>query len=160
MERELSIPTINTRSRSLAEAIRDEQSDASSSTPSATTNAIHRHESSFTMPSTPEELENMFAERIAAMNLASSITPERISLATSSGFGIATSSAPTILPRIMPQEVPHTAFKTTSSISCDTLKSNKLTEGGHDNKKRKEMILSVLKSEDLLTMLSDRKSVV
>ena len=54
----------------------------------------------------------------------------------------------------MPQEVPHTAFKTTSSISCDTLKSNKLTEGGHDNKKRKEMILSVLKSEDLLTMIS------
>ena len=135
MESEPSIPTINSRSRSLAEAIRDEQSDASSSTPSATTNAIHRQELSFTMPSTPEELENMFAERIAAMNLASSITPERISatpeelenmfteriaamnlassitperisIAASSGFSIASSSARTIPPRIMPQEVP------------------------------------------------------
>ena len=86
MESEPSVPTIITRSRSLLEAIRDEPSDASNSTPSASSNAIHRHESSFTMPSTPEELENMFAERIAAMNLASSITPERISIATSSGF--------------------------------------------------------------------------
>ena len=100
----------------------------------------------------------MFSERIAAMTLAASnITPERISLATSSGLGIATSGAPPALPRIMPQEEPHTAFKTTSSISCDTLKSNKLTEGGQDNKKRKEMILSVLKSEDLLTMLSGQR---
>ena len=100
----------------------------------------------------------MFSERIAAMTLAASnITPERISLATSSGLGIATSGAPPALPRIMPQEEPHTAFKTMSSISCDTLKSNKLTEGGQDNKKRKEMILSVLKSEDLLTMLSGQR---
>ena len=157
MESDPSVPTIITRSRSLLEAIRDEPSDVSNSTPSASYNAIHRHESSFTMPSTPEELENMFAERIAAMNLASSITPERISIAASSGVSIASSSAPTIHPRIMPQEVPHTAYKTTSSISCDTLKSNKLTEGGHDNKKRKEMILSVLKSEDLLTMLSGQR---
>ena len=157
MESEPSVPTIITRSRSLLEAIRDEPSDVSYSTPSATYNANHRHDSSFTMPSTPEELENMFAERIAAMNLASSITPERISIAASSGVSIASSSAPTIHPRIMPQEVPHTAYKTTSSISCDTLKLNKLTEGGQDNKKRKEMILSVLKSEDLLTMLSGQR---
>ena len=95
MEREPSVPTINSRSRILAEAIRDGPSDISNSTPSASSNANHRHDSSFTMPSTPEELETMFSERIAAMNLASSITPERISLATSSGFGIATSSAPT-----------------------------------------------------------------
>ena len=153
MEREQSVPTINTRGRSLAEAIRDEPSDASNSTPSTSSNANHRHDSSIIMPSTPEELEIMFFERIAAMTLAAAITPERISPATSSGFGIATSGAPPILPRTMPQEVPHTAFKTTSSTSCDTPKSNKLTEGGHDNKKRKEMILSALESEDLLTML-------
>ena len=158
MEREQSVPTINTRSRSLAGAIRDEPSDTSNSAPSASSNANHRHDSSIIMPSTPEELGIMFSERIAAMTLTASITPERISPPTSSGFGITTSSAPLILPRTMPQEVPHTAFKTTSSISCDTLKLNKLTEGSHDNKKRKEIILSVLKSEDLLTMLSGQRT--
>ena len=38
--------------------------------------------------------------------------------------------------------------------TCDMLKANKLTENGHDIFKRKEMILKVLQTEDLLTMVN------
>ena len=39
-------------------------------------------------------------------------------------------------------------------MSCDLLKANKLTENGHDNYKRKEKILKVLQTEDLLTIVN------
>ena len=41
-----------------------------------------------------------------------------------------------------PKEVPNSLYRNTSTISCDMLKANKLSENGHDNCKRKEMILS------------------
>ena len=37
------------------------------------------------------------------------------------------------------------------------LKANKLSENGHDNYKRKEMILKVLRTEDLLTMITNMR---
>ena len=42
-------------------------------------------------------------------------------------------------------------------MSCDLLKANKLTENGHDNYKRKELILKVLQTEDLLTMFNKKR---
>ena len=45
----------------------------------------------------------------------------------------------------------------TSIISCDMLKANKISENGHDNYKRKEMILKVLQTEDLLTMITNMR---
>ena len=39
-------------------------------------------------------------------------------------------------------------------MSCAMLKANKLTEKGHDNYKRKDMILKVLRTEDILTIVN------
>ena len=54
----------------------------------------------------------------------------------------------------MPKEVPHSLYRNTSTISCDMLKANNISENGHDNYKRKEMILKVLQTEDLLSMIN------
>ena len=54
------------------------------------------------------------------------------------------------------QEVPHTSYRNTTSVSCDTLKANRLTENGNDNAKRSDMILKVLKTEDLLTLVNGK----
>ena len=43
-------------------------------------------------------------------------------------------------------------------MSCDLLKLHKLIENGGDNKKRKEMILTILGGEDLLSMLNGTRS--
>ena len=42
-------------------------------------------------------------------------------------------------------------------MSCDTLKANRLTEHGNDTVKRGDIILKVLKTEDLLTLVNDRR---
>ena len=49
--------------------------------------------------------------------------------------------------RLMPKEVPNSLYRNTSTISCDMLKANKISENGHDNYKRKEMILKVLQTD-------------
>ena len=43
-------------------------------------------------------------------------------------------------------------------IGVDTLKANKLTEHGDDNAKRRDMILKVLKTEDLLTLVNGKRA--
>ena len=43
-------------------------------------------------------------------------------------------------------------------MSCDLLKLHKLIENGGDNKNRKEMILTILGGEDLLSMLNGTRS--
>ena len=43
-------------------------------------------------------------------------------------------------------------------MSCDLLKLHKLNENGGDTKKRKEMILTILGGEDLLSMLNGTRS--
>ena len=50
--------------------------------------------------------------------------------------------------RQMPKEVPISFHRNTTTISCDMLKANKLSENGNDNFKRKELILKVLQTED------------
>ena len=57
----------------------------------------------------------------------------------------------------MPKEVPNSLYRNTTTVSCDMLKANKLSENGHDNYKRKEMILKVLQTEDLLTMITNMR---
>ena len=56
--------------------------------------------------------------------------------------------------RQTPKEVPILFYRFTTTVSCNMLKANKLNENGHDNHKRREMILKVLKTEDLLTMVN------
>ena len=43
-------------------------------------------------------------------------------------------------------------------MSCDLLKAHRLVENGADNKKRKDMILTILGGEDLLSMLNGTRS--
>ena len=57
----------------------------------------------------------------------------------------------------MPKEVPLTSYRNTTSVSCGILKANKLTENGHDNYKRKELILKVLRTEDRLRMVTKKR---
>ena len=57
----------------------------------------------------------------------------------------------------MPKEVPLTDYRNTTSVSCDILEANKRTENGHDNFKRKELILKMLWTEDLLTMVTKKR---
>ena len=53
-----------------------------------------------------------------------------------------------------PKEVPIALYRNTSTISCDMLKANRLTENGHDSYKRNGMILKVPQTEDLLMMVN------
>ena len=57
----------------------------------------------------------------------------------------------------MPEEVPISSYRNTTTVSCDMLKANKLSENRHDNLKRKEMILKVLQTEDLVTMVNKKR---
>ena len=41
-----------------------------------------------------------------------------------------------------------TSYRNTTSVSCNILKANRLTEHGNDNAKRRDIILKVLKTGD------------
>ena len=101
------------------------------------------------MPTTPEQLEEIVLARIAAVATAArSRSPVNF-------FDASQGSDDLNVPRedqqfsrqAMPKEVPLTAYRNTTSVSCDILKANKLPENGHDNFKRKELILKVLRTE-------------
>ena len=51
-------------------------------------------------------------------------------------------------------EVPANLYRQTSSITNEALKRNRLSDFNTDNSKRKTSILIILKSEDLLTLIS------
>ena len=110
----------------------------------------------FVMPETPEQLEELFLRRLAAMTTAAqpSMTPLRCYDADQSGNESQYGSQPR--PAKL-QEVPQASYRNTTSVSCDTLKANRLTEHGNDNAKRKEIILKVLKTEDLLTLVNGKQ---
>ena len=56
------------------------------------------------------------------------------------------------------RDIARSEYKSTTSMSCDLLKLHKLIENGGDNKKRKEMILTILGGGDLLSMLNGTRS--
>ena len=65
-------------------------------------------------------------------------------------------SLPT-LPVIV-RDIARSEDRSTTSMSCDLLKLHKSVENGGDNKRRKEMILTILGGEDLLSMLNGTRS--
>ena len=65
--------------------------------------------------------------------------------------------SPPTLPVIV-RDIARSEYRSTTSMSCDLLKLHKLVENGGDNKKRKEMILTILGGEDLLSMLNGTRS--
>ena len=66
-------------------------------------------------------------------------------------------SSPPTLPVIV-RDIAKSEYRSTTSMSCDLLKLHKLIENGGDNKKRKEMILTILRGEDLLSMFNGTRS--
>ena len=64
-------------------------------------------------------------------------------------------SPPTV---VVVRDIARSEYRSTTSMSCDLLKLHKLIENGGDNKKRKEMILTILGREDLLSMLNGTRS--
>ena len=66
------------------------------------------------------------------------------------------SSPPTSV--VIVRDITISEYRSTTSMSCDLLKLHKLIENGGDNKKSKEMILTILGGEDLLSMLNGTRS--
>ena len=66
------------------------------------------------------------------------------------------SSPPTSV--VIVRDIAKSEYRSTKSMSCDLLKLHNLVENGGDNKKRKEMILTILGGEDLLSMLKGTRS--
>ena len=61
-------------------------------------------------------------------------------------------------PTLPARDIARSEYKSTTSMSCDLLKLHKLIENGGDNKKRKDMIVTILGGEDLLSMLNGIRS--
>ena len=150
---ETSNQAIATRSRGPVQNI----DDSATSTPMASQTDDRRHDGQFVMPETPEQLEELFSRRLAAVaSEATARTPLRNYDTGHSG----SSNDPSDLlrPRALPpQEVPSTCYRNTTSVSCDTLRANKLIENNNENFKKKELILKVLKTEDLLTLVNGKR---
>ena len=125
------------------------------STPSASHSSNLQLDGQFVMPQ-GEQLEELFSRRLAVITSAAqpSLTPSRLydpnGLNSQSQYG--SQSQPAKL-----QEVSQTSYRNATSVPCDTLKANRLTKHGNDNAKRRDMILKVLKIEDLLTLVNGKR---
>ena len=108
--------SIHTRSREL---ILDGPTDTSTSTPTA---------SHYVLPTTPEQMEEIILARIAIATTAAarSWSPTNFFDASQSieegSFNNSTFN------RQMPKEVPNSLYRNTTTVSCDMLKANKLSE--------------------------------
>ena len=143
MSAESSTPAIATQSEGPVPNI-----GGAASTPLATQSDDRRQDGQFVMLETPERLEEFFSWRRAAITSAA---PIKYYDAGMSGSSYKSKHGDLPLPQTKLQEVPTTSYHNTTSVSCDTLKANKLTENGNDSSKREDLILKVLKTEDLLT---------
>ena len=146
---------IQTRSRG---RIQEDLADSSSSTPNASQTDHRRHGGQFVMPTMPEQLEDIVLARIAAITTAARSRSPLNFFDTSQGSVENIPREDQQFPRqAMSKKVPLTAYRNTTSVFCDTLKANKLAENGHDNFKRKKLILKVLRTEDLFTMVTKKR---
>ena len=119
-------------------------------TPLPSQSSDPRPDGQFVMPETQEQLEELFPRRLAAITSAAqspSLTPSRLYDPSGLNSQYGSQTQPAKL-----QEVPQASYRNTTSVSCDTL-----TEHGNDNAKRRDMILKVLKTEDLLTLVNGKR---
>ena len=111
------------------------------STPLPTQADDRRQDGQFVMPETPEQLEELFSRRLAAIVLAAQPvrTPARyFSSQSSSRYKSDCGDLPR--PANL-QEVPTiTSYRNTASVSCDTLKASRLTENENENSQRKDLV--------------------
>ena len=82
--------------------------------------------------------------------------PSTPTFPTISSIPINPSSPPTSV--VIVRDIAKSEYQSTTSMSCDLLKLHNLIENGGDNKKGKEMILTILGGEDLLSMLNRTRS--
>ena len=113
--------------------------------------------SHYVLPTTPEQMEEIILARIAIATTAAARARSPIQLYDASQSMEDNTNNVSTTNRLMPKEVHHSLYRNTSTISCDMLKANKISENGHDNYKRKEMILKVLQTEDLLSMINNMR---
>ena len=111
------------------------------------------------MPTTPEQFEELVLARIAAVTTAAarSRSPVNFFDASQGNEENVQEEDQRFYRQAMPKEVPLTSYRNSTSVSCDILKATKLTENGDNNYKRKELILKVLRTEDLLTMVTKKR---
>ena len=133
--------SMHTRSRGL---VLDGPTDSSMTTPTA---------SHYVLSTTPEQMEEIILARIAIATTAAarSRSPTNFFDASQSIEESPTNNS------TLNGQMPNSLYRYTTTVSCDMLKANKLSENGHDNYKRKEMILKVLQTEDLLTMITNMR---
>ena len=110
------------------------------STPLPSQSSDPRPDGQFVMRETPEQLEELFSRRLAAIASAAQPvrTPARYFASQSSS---SYDSDYGDLPRPANlQEVPTTSYRNTASVSSDTLKASWLTENGNESAKREDLM--------------------
>ena len=110
--------------------------DLSSSTPSSFQNDHRRQDGQYVLP---EQMGEIILALIAQVTSASARSRSPTSFFDArQNIGEDFNRDDTTFHRqSTPKEVPLASYRNSTSVSCDLLKANKLTENGHDNYKRK-----------------------
>ena len=121
-------------------------------------------EPTLNMPTTPAQLTEMIASAVAtALTNQQPVNRDLFNLANSGSISNA-SIGPEIenigghIIRPIIYEVPANLSRQTSSITNEAVKRSRLSDTNTDNTKRKAAILIILKSEDLLTLITKIRS--
>ena len=150
--------------RMATHSTRNNSGVASSSSSSALTTlrvvASTVTEPTLNMPTTPAQLREMIESAIATALANQQPLNRDLFNAANSGSSSNTSigtenenlGGPIIRPAI--HEVPANLYRQTSSITNEALKQSRLSDSNTNNTKRKAVILIILKSEDLLTLIT------
>ena len=116
------------------------------------------------MPTTPAQLREMIASAVATALTNQQPVNRDLFNATVSGLSINASIGTEnenlggFIMRPTIQEVPANLYRQTTSITNEALKRSRLSDTNTDNTKRKAAILIILKSEDLLTLITKVRS--
>ena len=117
-------------------------------------------EPTLNMPTTPAQLTEMIASAVAtALTNQQPVNRDLFNSANSgsnsnASIGLKTDNIGGHIIRPVIHEVPVNLYRRTSSITNEALKGSRLSDSNTDNTKRKAAILIILKSEDLLTLIT------
>ena len=121
-------------------------------------------EPTLNMPTTPAQLTEMIASDVATALTNQQHVNRDLFNSANSGSSINASNGPEIenigghIIRPIINEVPANLYRQTSLITNEALKWSRLSDTNTDNTKRKAAILIILKSEDLLTLITKVRS--
>ena len=121
-------------------------------------------EPTLNMPTTPAQLTEMIASAVATALANQQPVNRDLFNSANSGLISNASIGPEIenigghIIRPIISEVPANLYRQTSSITNEALKRSRLSDTNTDNTKLKAAILIILKSEDLLTLITKVRS--